>query len=288
MILAHGVVHASLGEWTWEPITIALLLVSAVLYGAGVRQLWRRAGIGRGVSRWQAAAFGAGLLSVAIALVSPLAWLSQILFSAHMTQHEVLMLIAAPLLVLGHPIFAFLWALPPSWRDAAGQWSHGPRVRACWCAATAPLAVFLAHAVALWVWHLPALYDAALANAGVHALEHLSYVLTAALFWWGMTAGRYGKMGYGVAVLYVFLTAVHSSILGALMTVAPGVWYPWYQAAAAPWQINALEDQQLAGLLMWVPSGLIFIVLGLALLAAWLGESEKRAALGSVGRRHVA
>ena len=95
--------------------------------------------------------------------------------------------------------------------------------------------------------------------------------------------GRYGRIGYGIAVLYVFLTAVHSSVLGALLTVAPSIWYPWYAATARAWEINALHDQQLAGLVMWVPSGVIFIVLGLALFAAWLGEAERRAALGMVG-----
>jgi putative membrane protein len=86
----------------------------------------------------------------------------------------------------------------------------------------------------------------------------------------------------------VFLTAVHSSILGALITIAPGVWYPAYASAASTWHLDSLEDQQLAGLLMWVPSGVIFIVFGLALFAAWLGESDKRVALGSVpARRRV-
>ena len=122
-------------------------------------------------------------------------------------------------------------------------------------ALTGPLAVFLLHAIAIWAWHIPRLYEAALHNDGIHALEHVSFVVTAALFWWGMVHGRYGRIGYGVAVLYVFLTAVHSSILGALMTVAPGVWYPAYTAAASAWHLDPLEDQQLAGLLMWVPSG---------------------------------
>ena len=99
-----------------------------------------------------------------------------------------------------------------------------------------------------------------------------------------MVHGRYGRIGYGVAVLYVFLTAVHSSVLGALMTIAPGVWYPAYIAPQRPWHVDALEDQQLAGLLMWVPSGVIFIVFGLGLFAAWLGESERRVGFGACRR----
>jgi putative membrane protein len=233
--------------------------------------------------RWQAVSFGAGLFSLAVALLSPVAWLSEVMFSVHMTQHEILMLISAPLLVFGHPLIALLWALPRASRETCARWSQRRSVVATWRALTGPLAVFLLHALALWMWHVPSLYEAALRNNGLHAVEHLSFVITAALFWWGMIHGRYGRMAYGVSVLYVFLTAVHSSVLGALMTIAPGVLYPTYAAAGASWHIDALEDQQLAGLLMWVPSGLVFIVLGLALFAAWLGESEKRVALGSVG-----
>jgi cytochrome c oxidase assembly factor CtaG len=157
-----------------------------------------------------------------------------------------------------------------------------------WQALTGPLTVFLLHAAAIWAWHIPSLYEAALHHDGIHALQHASFVATGALFWWGMIDGRYGRRGYGVAVLYVFLTAVHTSVLGALMTIAPGVWYPTYADLSAMWRINALEDQQLAGLLMWVPSGVVFIVLGLALFAAWLGESDRRAALGSVAAAHAA
>ena len=277
-----GLFPHALRQWTWEPVTIALLVASALVYACGVRRVWRRAGGGRGISRWQAVAFALGMASLAAALLSPLAWLSEVLFSAHMTQHEVLMLVAAPLLCLGRPLVAALWAAPRRWRERAGRWTRRTEVAATWRALTAPLTVFLVHAAALWVWHVPVWYEAALRSGGVHAVQHLTFVLTAALFWWGMIHGRYGRIGYGVAVLYVFLTAVHSSVLGALLTVAPSVWYPWYEASGAPWRISALEDQQLAGLLMWVPSGAIFIVLGLALFAAWLGESERRTALGTV------
>jgi cytochrome c oxidase assembly factor CtaG len=97
-----------------------------------------------------------------------------------------------------------------------------------------------------------------------------------------MVHGRYGRIGYGIAVVYVFLTAIHSSILGALITIAPRLWYSTYAIAGLPWDVDPLEDQQLAGLVMWIPFGLVFIIFGLALFAAWLGESERRTALGTV------
>ena len=161
----------------------------------GASALWNRAGRGQGIAVWQAIAFAIGLGSLALALLSPLAWLSDVLFSAHMTQHEILMLVSAPLLCLGRPLIATLWAAPPQWRERMGRWTHRPAVTATWRSLTAPLAVFLVHAVTLWLWHAPALYEAALRHGGVHALQHLSFVLTAALFWWGMCTAATDESG---------------------------------------------------------------------------------------------
>ena len=267
--------------WTFEPLTVALMAASAAVYAAGVRAAWRQGGAGAGFRSWHVGAFCGGLLALAVALVSPLAWLSEVLFSAHMTQHEILMLVAAPLLVFAQPLLAMLWAVPAHRRAAVAHAVRRPLVLATWQWLTTPLVVFLLHGVALWIWHIPALFEWALRGEAVHAVQHLSFVATAALFWWGMAHGRYGRAGYGVGVLYVFLTALHSTLLGALLTIAPSTWYRSYEAIAAQRRIDALADQQLAGLVMWVPSGVIFIVVGLALTAAWLGESERRVGLGS-------
>src|SRR4051794_21485447 len=167
----HELASEAMYRWTWEPFTVALLLLSAGVYAVGIRNLWERAGVGRGIRAWQAGAFAAGLLSLGIALVSPVAWLSEILFSVHMTQHEILMLISAPLLIFGHPLLAVLWAVPVSTRESWGRWSQQRAVAQTWRAITGALAVFLLHALAIWVWHIPALYEAALRNNGVHALE---------------------------------------------------------------------------------------------------------------------
>jgi cytochrome c oxidase assembly factor CtaG len=123
---------------------------------------------------------------------------------------------------------------------------------------------------------MPVLYDAAVGNEGIHALQHAMFVGTSALFWWGMLNGRSGRAGYGAAVFYVFLTVVHTGILGAMVTFAPTPLYPIYSAPAAEHGIDLLVDQQRAGLLMWIPAGLVMTMLGLALFAAWLGESERR------------
>jgi putative membrane protein len=269
-------------QWTFDAIVIVPLALTAVLYALGLRRLWSRSGPGRGFPAWRAAAFFAGWLAIGVALVSPIAWLSEILFSVHMTQHTLLMLVAAPLMTFGHPLFVWLWAFDAGRRNRLTSELLRPAVTRSWHAVTGPLVVFLLNAMVLWTWHLPVLYQAALRNSGVHALEHLCFLAAAGAFWWGMLHGRYGRIGYGVAVLYVFLTGMHSSALGALLTISPGVWYADYQRQAGVWQVDALADQQLAGLIMWIPAGVIFIVLGLAMFAAWLGESERRVRLGQI------
>ena len=216
-----------------------------------------------------------------VALVSPVAWLSEVLFSVHMTQHTLLMLVAAPLLTFGHPLLAWMWVVDDSPRGAIAHAVRSPRALRVWRAITAPLIVFLIQALVMWGWHVPRFYEAALQSDGIHALEHLSMVMGASLFWWAMVHGRYGRRGYGLGVLYVFLTAMHSSALGGLLTVSPSVWYGEYGRQGAAWRVDALADQQLAGLLMWIPAGVIFIVLGLTLLAAWLGEAERRVRFGA-------
>jgi putative membrane protein len=265
-------------QTAWDVWILVALVAAAGLYAGGVTRLWRRAGVGQGIRRGQVAAFAMGWLALLAALVSPLDGLSDLLFAAHMTQHELLMLVAAPLIVLARPIVALVWLLPAtarrSVRSVQPSW-----VRRGWRQLTGPVAVLLLHGVVIWAWHLPALFEAALASQPVHALQHLMFFWTAALFWWALMHGRYGRLGYGVAVIFVFVTAVHTSVLGALLTFAPLAWYPTYAVTAPAMGMSALEDQQLAGLLMWVPSGVIFMLVALALFVAWLGEIERRAGL---------
>jgi len=141
---------------------------------------------------------------------------------------------------------------------------------------SAPGVVLCLHALGLWVWHLPSLYTAALNSDAVHALQHFSFFATAVLFWWTVAQGRYGHGSYGAAAVYVFGTALQSGVLGALLTFSRRLWYPVYADHAAAWGLTALEDQQLAGLAMWVPAGVVFTAAGLACLAAWLRVSSKR------------
>jgi putative membrane protein len=270
--------HPSDLPYTWglDPLVMVSLAVSGWLYLRGVRKLWREAATGRGIRRWEAAAYAGGWLALFIALVSPLHPLGEVLFSAHMTQHELLMLVAAPLVVLGRPVIAFLWALPLTWARRVGGWSKVAWFERMWHALTNPLTAWLVHAAALWVWHAPVLFQATLKSDLVHTLQHVCFLGSALLFWWALIHSPQGVRGYGAAVLYLFTTSVHSGILGALITFTGTVIYPAYSKTTASWGLTALEDQQLGGLIMWVPAGLVYIIAGLALCAGWMRESERR------------
>jgi putative membrane protein len=261
--------------WSWNPGIMLPLGLLATLYWLGARALWRTAGRGRGVRPFQAVAFATGWLVLALALVSPLQRLGETLFAAHMVQHELLMAAAAPLLVLGRPLVAFLWSLPRDWRHRVGTWATAPAVRAVWAPFTHPVAAWSLHAVAIWVWHLPSLYQASVEHEWVHAWQHTSFLGTALVFWWTVLRPRAGRVGTPVAVMALFTTALHTSLLGALLAFSPKVWYPIYEASTAPWGISPLQDQQLAGFVMWIPAGLAYAAAALGLLAAWLTEPRK-------------
>lgn len=265
-----------LTHWTFDPLVLLTLLLVGGAYVRGALRLRRRTAPGKGIRRWQLACMALGWLSIVLSLLSPLDALSDFSFAAHMTQHELLMLVAAPLMVLGRPFVVLLWALPAAPRQRLGQLVRQPWFTRAWRRLTGPLVTLLVHGVVVWVWHVPSLFDAALAHEPVHAVQHLSFFVTAALFWWALVHGRYGRLGYGVSVLFVFATGLHQSVLGALLTLARAAWYPLAAERARAAGLDPVQDQQLAGLLMWVPSGLLLALLGLALFGAWLGHIERR------------
>jgi putative membrane protein len=261
--------------WSWEPGVVIPLVLGLALFSLGVRALWRSAGRGHGVGPWETGAFALGWVTLAVALVSPLHRLGEALFSAHMVQHELLMAVAAPLLVLGRPLVPFVWALPPAWRRAVGSWTARRGFRAGWKTLTHPAAAWSLHAVAIWLWHAPSLYEATLRSETVHAVQHASFLGTALLFWWAVLRGRGGRVGTPAAVIALFTTALHTSLLGALLTFSSSVWYPIYDATTAGWGLTPLEDQQLAGLIMWVPAGVAYAGVALGLLGTWLAEPRR-------------
>ncbi len=261
--------------WEWDPLIVGGMALTSVLYARGTRVLWRRGD----VHPWRILAFTGGIVALFVALVSPLHGMSESLFSAHMAQHMLLTVVAAPLLVLGAPATPMLLALPQRMRNTLGRWwQQATTIRAGWRALTAPVVVWLLHALAIWLWHMPSLYEATRGDDFIHALQHASFIGTALLFWWvAVQTRRHRGAGYGLGILFVFTTALVTGMLGALITFASGPWYSSYAFTVALWGLTPLEDQQLAGLIMWIPVGLVYTVAALAMLLAWLAGMERSA-----------
>jgi putative membrane protein len=259
----------------WTVALVLLLGTSIVLYAVGVRRLWRHARGRRGVRGAHVVRFALGWVVLAGALLSPIDAVADRSFALHMLQHELLMLVAAPLLVLGRPLEAWTWALAPRLRRAAAAAAHAPWLSRAWRLVTGQSVAWCLHAGALWVWHVPVLFVAAVAATSLHVLQHACFLAAALLFWWSVLRHRTGARSAG-AMISVFTTMLHTSSLGALLTLGS---HPWYVPAAQPamFGLGALEDQQLGGLIMWVPGSLAYLFAGLVMAAGWLSP---------VGARH--
>lgn len=263
---------ASSTPWNFEAWLIGCLLLAAWLYACGVTRLWRRAGAGRGILVRQVCAFAAGWVTLVIALVSPLDGLGSQLFSAHMVQHELLMVVAAPLLVIGRPLAAWTWGLPSDWRAVVGRASRWPWLTWLWRGISQPLNAWALHALAVWLWHIPQLFDAALRAESWHVVQHASFLGTALLFWWAVLGGAPRVHGRGFGLAYLFTTMMHTAALGALLSLAPTPWYAGYAASTIALGLDPLQDQQLGGLVMWVPGGIAYLLAGLVLVARLLAQ----------------
>jgi cytochrome c oxidase assembly factor CtaG len=260
-------------EWSFDPFVTVPLALSGTLYVAGVARLWARAGIGESVKRWQATCFAAGWLSLFGALVTPLHELGEHLFTAHMIEHEVLMAVAAPLLALSRPIGAFLYALPKRLRHGLSRSAGARWISLPWRWLTRPLDATILHGAAIWIWHTPALFDATVTNETMHRLQHISFVVTALFFWWAIF--RCARRDYGIGAVHVAATMVHTGILGALIALSPRLLYVVQTRDAPAFGLTPMDDQQLGGLIMWVPAGTLYAAIALALIALWIGDRSK-------------
>jgi putative membrane protein len=269
-VMAHGPdpvpPDAFWRAWEFDPLVVVPLLVACWAYGRGVRRLWARAGLWRGIGRRHVLLFVLGQTVVVVALVSPLDRLGGTLLSAHMAQHGLLVTAAPLLLLLGKPGVALAWALPAGWsRGGLAAVAWRPLAKAgLWLSRPFPAATL--HGLALWLWHAPALFDAAVEREWLHTLEHASFFGTALLFWRAILDARSGER-IGLALAAAFATLMHGGLLGGLITMAPRPLYGSYMERTELWGLTALEDQQLAGLLMWVPMGVVYFGACLVLAA---------------------
>lgn len=249
--------------------------MAAALYLLAARVAWR----GRGPQafrRSRAGWFLGGLGVIAVALLSPVDAYAHFLLSAHMAQHFLLTMVAAPLLVLGTPVTLALLAVPArSRRRVLLPVLRSRAVRVV----TSPAVGWTVFAGVMWGTHLPQVYGAALRNEGIHALEHAAYLGSALLFWWpviGLDPGP-RRLTYPGRILYVFLAMPVTALLGLAITTAGRVLYPYYAAASPLVGVGALGDQHLAGAIMW-EGGMFVMVPALGLLLMdWLRRDERAA-----------
>lgn len=247
-----------------------------LLYVCGIARLWRRAGFARGLQPRHVALFVAGWTCAAVPAFGSLAALGLRSFTVHMIEHELLMVVAAPLLVLSRPLPVFAWSLGPAARRRLHRATHHAFARSTWHALTDVRLATLLHALAIWSWHLPGPFRAAMQSLPLHFVQHLSFFGTALLFWWATISREAFRRRPVAGAMALFATLFHSGLLGALLTFSRAYWYP---APLPPGVdigfcgLDRAQDQQLAGLVMWVPGALAYLVAGLALLAAPLRAS---------------
>jgi putative membrane protein len=210
-------------------------------------------------------AFLAGAAILGAALSPPFDRAAHDDLAAHMAQHVLLWLGAAPLLVAGSPLLPLTWALGPRGRRSAHRLPHWVwRARAAAGTAAGLAVAWVAATATLWAWHLPPLYETGVRSPALHAFEHASLLATAVAFWWSLAAAR-RRAGEGAALLSLLLSSGQSAALGALLTFSAVPWYPSYPS---------LERQQLAGLIMWIPGSVTYLVAAAVLFLRWLDRSE--------------
>jgi cytochrome c oxidase assembly factor CtaG len=273
--------ETALAAWTIEPAVALPVIAGAALYLRGWRTLSRRMPERFDVPRL--AAFVVGLAAIVLALCSPLDALAHHRLQAHMVQHLLLMLVAPPLLWLGAPVAPLLLGLPRGWRRAVARGLAARPVRRITSVLTEPRVAWLAFAAALWIWHVPALYELALRSDGWHHVEHACFFLAALAFWWPVLlpwpARARGPRWAMIA--YLLLAEAQNMALSAILTFSDRVIYPSYQVFVSG-RLSPIEDQALAGVIMWVPGSAAFTLALLWLVfQALAGESgASRAALG--------
>jgi putative membrane protein len=257
-------------NWDWEWFAFALVAVALAVYTRGVVRLRRGRVVPEASKAWRVASFAAGAAVALLAVSGPLDSASAQSFAAHMLQHMLLMLVAAPLIVVALPLTPFLAGLPADMRVGFLRWRRRPRPRRFLRGAQQPAVTFPLYAALLLGWHVPAFYDAALRHGALHAVEHATLFAVAVLSWWTVLDPRRRAIQYGPAVLYVFALMLECTAIAGLFTLANKPLYGPY-AASHPLGLTPLEDQQLGGVVMGSLAAVVYLGTGALLFLRWLG-----------------
>ncbi len=262
--------------WSWRPEILLPLSVLLALYGVG---WWRLRSQSRLlVPTWRLVSWFAGIGAVGVALLSPVAGLADDLFFVHMVQHLLVIKVAAPAVLLADPLPIVLWGLPAAARVLLGRLlARRAPLRAAWQALTWMPVAWLTYALTLWLWHLPAAYEAALTHRLLHDAEHLAFFGAGLLFWWPVIAPAphlRPRVHHGARIVYLVLATFQEAGLGLVLTVVPWVLYPSYALAPRVLALTAEQDQTWGGIVMWGAGGAIGMLVVLALLFRLLGRRE--------------
>lgn len=265
-----------LTDWHWRWDVISVLIVFATLY---IRGWLRLRATGGEAKPSQLFFYAIALLAIGGALLSPLDDLASYLLIAHMVQHELLIMLAPPLIMLANPVPVLLWGLAGSSRLQAGHLlnRHSAIRRARDLLGWMPVAWSL-YVINLWAWHYPAFYDAALRVPWIHDLEHVLFFLTSLVFWWPVIqpASRLTPIQHGLRILYLFFAATQDTILAGLIALSREVLYPHYQTALRLWNLTPQEDQIGGGIVMFAVGSTTYAIAILILVNALLGEGRRK------------
>jgi putative membrane protein len=260
--------------WVIEPLVVLPLTLAAVLYVEGVRSVrlrHPRSGWPRSWTAWYLGGIGVLFL----ALESPIDGYADRLFSVHMIQHTLLIMVAAPMLLLGRPITLALMGSSGAAHKRVATAAHGRVAHVL----GSPIVGFASFAIVVWFAHLSWIYNAALTNDLLHGLEHLAYLAAALLFWWPVVATDPGsaRLSPPARLFYLFLAMPVMSLLGFVVMSSDHVLYVHYLGAARLLGVSALADQRLGGAIMWVSSMVIGTVALSAVLIGWMDRDEREA-----------
>lgn len=264
-------------SWTWRPDVIAVVATLGLSYVLGWRNLRRRQPLA--APAWRLGLYLTGLASIVLALLSPIDSLGSLLFLVHMTQHELLTMVAPPLLLLGNPLSTILWGLPSPLRlRAASLLRPGARTRRALQVLTWMPVAWPLYVGTLWGWHMPVAYGASLRDELVHNVQHVSFFVTALLFWWPIVDPApklHGHIHHALRLLYVIPAAFQSQALGLIFAFFSRVLYGHYEAVPRLWGFTPLQDQSTAGVVMMQVEGMTYLAVVLLMVARMFAYDER-------------
>lgn len=266
----HPLMRGLLSAWEWRPEVLVILVPLGVMYFVGWRRLRRHSTHGKLANGWRLASYEGGLGVIALALMSPIDRLGGQLFFMHMIQHMLVIMFAAPMMLLAEPFPMFLWSLPKNMRAPVARLFEGDSLfRRLLTRATTPLVAWLAFLTIFLGWHDPNAYNAALYHEWVHNVQHVSFILAALLYWWpivGCAPHIHPRFPIWGKLIYLIGSIPPNMAVGISIAFATDVIYTYYLSVPRVWSFTALQDQQLSGAIMWIQGSEMYITVALFLM----------------------